>query len=298
MLFQAGIGSPSRSPSSGSGSQARRPARLSDLPFPPIEPSEVAAALASVSKRFPGQRAPVRAIDVIVGSAGLDFGAGLALERTMFEELRGSAQAKALQHIFFAERTIAKVPGLGSARPLERIGLVGGGIMGAGIAAACLLAGLRVVLVERDMAALKAGRDRLLDLLAEAVKRGKLSTDQHADIVAERLVTAVDMAALADADLVVEAVFESMEVKQDVFRTLDGIAKAGAVLATNTSYLDVAAIAAVTARPADVIGLHFFSPAHILKLLEIVGTDDRRARCRGDRLRAGQSAREARRLDR
>ena len=142
--------------------------------------------------------------------------------------------------------------------------------MGAGIAAACLLAGLRVALIERDEASLVAGRDRLAHLLAEAERRGKLSADLHADIVAERLVTAVDMAALAEADLIIEAVFESMAVKQDVFGALDRVAKPGAVLATNTSYLDVAAIAAVTARPADVIGLHFFSPAHVMKLLEIV----------------------------
>ena len=176
----------------------------------------------------------------MAGSAGLSFEAGLAFEHTVFEELRGSAQATALRHIFFAERRIAKVPGLGSARPIQCIGVIGGGTMGAGIAAACLLAGLRVVLVERDEAALGAGRDRLAELLAEAERRGKLSADLHADIVADRLVVAVEMAALAEADLVVEAVFESMEVKQDVFRTLDRVAKPGAVLATNTSYLDVA----------------------------------------------------------
>ncbi len=244
--------------------------RLSDQPFRPAEPADIATARAAVAKKFPGQSAPVRAIDVVADSAGLDFTAGLALERMVFEELRGSAQAVALRHIFFAERRSAKVPGLGSARPLEWIGIVGGGTMGAGIAAACLLAGLRVVLVERDAEALRAGRDRLADLLAEAVKRGKLSADLHAEIVAERLVVAVEMAALAEADVVIEAVFESLDVKQDVFRGIDRVAKPGAVLATNTSYLDVAAIAAVTARPADVIGLHFFSPAHVMKLLEVV----------------------------
>ena len=243
---------------------------LSNRPLPWPEPVAIATARAAVARTFPGQGAPVRAIDVVTGSAGLGFEAGLALERAVFEELRGSAQATALRHIFFAERGTAKVPGLGSSRPLERIGIVGGGTMGAGIAAACLLAGLRVALIERDEASLVAGRDRLAHLLAEAERRGKLSADLHADIVAERLVTAVDMAALAEADLIIEAVFESMGVKQDVFRALDRVAKPGAVLATNTSYLDVAAIAAVTARPADVIGLHFFSPAHVMKLLEIV----------------------------
>ena len=244
--------------------------RLSDRPFPSLEAADIATARAAVAKKFPGQTAPVRAIDVVTGSAGLDFTAGLALEHTAFEDLRGSAQAEALRHVFFAERAIAKVPGLGSARPLDRIGVIGGGTMGAGIAAACLLAGFRVVLVERDAEALRAGRDRLADLLAEAVKRGKLSADQHAEILADRLVAAVEMTALSEADLVVEAVFESMEVKRDVFRALDRVAKPGAVLATNTSYLDVTAIAAVTTRSADVIGLHFFSPAHVMKLLEIV----------------------------
>ena len=249
---------------------AAPPRRLSEQPFPPAEPADITAARTAMVKRYPGQIAPVRAIEVVAGSAGLDVAAGLALEHATFEQLRGSAQAEALRHIFFAERAIAKVPGLGSARPLDRIGVVGGGTMGAGIAAACLLAGFRVALVERDAEALRAGRDRLAELLAEAVKRGKLSPDQHSDILAARLVAAVEMTALAEADLIVEAVFESLEVKQDVFRALDRVAKPGAVLATNTSYLDVAAIAAATDRQADVIGLHFFSPAHVMKLLEIV----------------------------
>ena len=244
--------------------------RLSERPFPPAKTADVSAARAAVAKKSPGQIAPLRAIEVVTSSAGLDFAAGLALERTAFEDLRGSAQSEALRHIFFAERAIAKVPGPGSSHPLERIGVIGGGTMGAGIAAAALLAGLSVVLVERDEASLGAGRDRLADLLAEALKRGKLSSARHADIVADRLLATVEMAALAEADLVVEAVFESMQVKQDVFRALDRVAKPGAVLATNTSYLDVARIAAVTTRPTDVIGLHFFSPAHVMKLLEIV----------------------------
>ncbi|MCW6510005.1 3-hydroxyacyl-CoA dehydrogenase NAD-binding domain-containing protein [Lichenifustis flavocetrariae] len=244
--------------------------RVSKRPFPVTDPEAILALRAAVTKKSPGQVAPARAIDVIAASAGRDFAEGQALEQEAFEALRASPQSKALRHIFFAERAIAKVPGLGTARALARIGLVGGGLMGAGIGTACLLAGLSVCLVERDATALAAGRDRIDGLLDEAVKRGKLSAEDRAAMAATRLTTAVVMAALGDADLIIEAVFESLPVKQEVFRALDRVARPGAVLATNTSYLDVAAIAAVTSRPGDVIGLHFFSPAHIMKLVEIV----------------------------
>ena len=244
--------------------------RLDEWPFPILAADDLAALRSGVARNSPGQEAPAKAIAVAEASVGLDMQAGLDVEQAAFETLRTSAQSLALRHIFFAERAIAKVPGGGAARPLDTVGVVGGGTMGAGIAAACLLAGLRVCLVERDAAALAAGRGRVEAILAEAVKRGKLTADDHAAICETRLRCADDMAALAEADLVIEAVFESMEVKREVFRALDAVARPGAVLATNTSYLDVAALAAATERPADVIGLHFFSPAHIMKLVEIV----------------------------
>ncbi len=246
--------------------------RLSERAFPNVRPDEIAAARAAVAKKSPGQIAPARAIDVVEGSAGRDFRSGLTLEHEVFETLRTSAQSKALRHIFFAERAISKVPELAkaSARPLQRIGVVGGGTMGAGIAASCLLAGFSVCLVERDEATLAAGRERVDGIFRDSVKRGKLSRADHEAIGATRFTASTAMAALNEADLIIEAVFESMEVKEAVFRALDAAAKPEAILATNTSYLDVAQIASATRRPQDVIGLHFFSPANIMKLLEVV----------------------------
>ncbi len=246
---------------------------LAARPFPAARPDEVGAARAAAARRSPGQVAPLRAIEVVERSAGLGFDAGLALERDVFDALRPSAQAKALRHVFLAERAVGKVPGGGAARRVEHVGVVGGGTMGTGIAAACLLAGLRATVVERDEAALAAARTRIGAVLDEATKRGKLARPDREAIDAGRLRAGTDMASLGEADLVIEAVFESLDAKRDVFRALDAVAKPGAVLATNTSYLDVAAVAAATARPADVIGLHFFSPAHIVKLLEVVVPD-------------------------
>ena len=246
--------------------------RASTLPFPPADPSALKTARATTAKRSPGQIAPVRAIDVLDASTALDFAAGLRLEAITFAELRVSAQSKALRHIFFAERAIAKVPEVQTAapRPVHRVGVIGGGTMGAGIAAAVLLAGLPVTLVERDPAALAAGRDRVAAILGDSVKRGKLTPEERDRILGERLDAAADMATLNGVDLVIEAVFEDMGVKQALFRDLSRVVRGDAVLATNTSYLDVAQLADSTAQPANVIGLHFFSPAHVMKLLEVV----------------------------
>jgi 3-hydroxyacyl-CoA dehydrogenase len=246
--------------------------RLSERAFPPAAPNEIAAARVGAAKKSRGQHAPARAIDVMEKSAGLDFEAGLMLEHETFETLRNSAQSKALRSIFFAERLVSKVPELAqaSARPLRRVGVVGGGTMGAGITAACLLAGLDVGLVERDEAALGAGLERVDRILRESVNRGKLSSADFETIGTKRLTTSTDMGAFGEADLIIEAVFESIDIKREVFRALDAVAKPGAVLATNTSYLDVAHIASATQRPEDVIGLHFFSPAYIMRLLEVV----------------------------
>ncbi len=145
--------------------------------------------------------------------------------------------------------------------------------MGSGIATAFLLAGYTVTMVERDEEALKRGQGTVAKNLAGARQRGKLTAARHAEIEAGAFSGATSVDALADADLVIEAAFEDMDVKKDLFTRLDRVAKPGAILATNTSYLDVDAIAAVTGRPADVIGLHFFSPAHVMRLLEVVVAD-------------------------
>ncbi|HUG60611.1 MAG TPA: 3-hydroxyacyl-CoA dehydrogenase NAD-binding domain-containing protein [Methylomirabilota bacterium] len=249
----------------------RPPPRTRDRAAPADDAAAFDAARALARKRIPGQDAPLRAVEAVEAACG-PFAAGLAREAEIFLALRGSEQAKALRHIFFAERTAAKFPEaeVGAARAVTRVGVVGGGTMGAGIAVAALLAGLPVSLMERDEAAADAGRGRVEGLLAEAVKRGKLSADEREVILHERFATTTDAAGLQDADLVVEAAFEDMAVKTALFADLGRSVLHGAVLATNTSYLDVAAIAAATPHPERVIGLHFFAPAHVMKLVEIV----------------------------
>ncbi len=247
--------------------------RVSLRPFPAVDPTALAAAQAAVARKAPGQVAPLAAVDVLADSAGLDFPAGEIIEQAAFEALRTSPQSAALRHVFFAERAAAKVPGLGSPWPVRTVGVVGGGTMGAGIAAASLLAGYAVRLVEGDEAALPAARERVEVILRGAVTRGKLAPEAVDAEGDGRLRLGVDLDLLGEADLVVEAVPEDAALKYDVFLALDRIAKPGAVLATNTSYLDVAALASATTRPANVIGLHFFSPAHANKLLEVVVPD-------------------------
>lgn len=229
---------------------------------------------AATKKKARGQAAPLAAISAI--RAGIEEGpdAGLAFEREKFIELRDSDQSKALRHIFFAERSVAKLPELKGMEPnpLHQIGVIGGGIMGAGIATASLLAGYDVTIIERDDAACANGRATVEKHLSGSLKRGLISQDRF-DALMASLKTSTDYAALANADLVVEAVFEDMAVKHDVFGKLSLHCKADAVLASNTSYLDINEIASRCINPKRVIGLHFFSPAHIMKLLEVVRTD-------------------------
>lgn len=218
-----------------------------------------------------GQISPVRAFDVLEETAHLDFTRGMAREAEVFAELRNSEQARALRHIFFAEREIAKIPEADvKPRPVAQLGVIGGGLMGTGIAAAALLSGLSVTLLERDQSSADLARDRTLGLLKASVERGKLTQADFDRIAAGGLRTTPEIADLSSADLVIEAAFEDLGVKQAIFRDLDNVAKPDAILATNTSYLDVGAIADATTRPQQVIGLHFFSPAHIMKLLEVV----------------------------
>lgn len=222
-----------------------------------------------------GQFAVARAIEAVAAAVGSNLGDGLKRERELIGECMASDERSALVHAFFSERRASKVPEAdgGTAVPLKTTGVIGGGTMGAGIAAAMLMAGLKTVMIERDAAAVAAGRDRVEGILDGAVKRGKMSADRKAELMQDAFLADQNYAALADADLVVEAVFEDMAVKKAVFTELDAACRPGAVLATNTSYLDVNEIAAVTDRPESVVGLHFFSPAHIMKLLEIVVAD-------------------------
>jgi len=212
---------------------------------------------------------PHKIVEAIAASTG-DFTAGLARERALFAECIDSPQRSGLIHAFFAERAVAKIPETAKPRDVNQIGVIGGGTMGSGIATSALLAGLSVMLNERDQGALDRGRATIEKNLAGAVKRGKLSAEKRDAMLADKLVTTTALSDFATVDLVIEAVFEDMGVKKDIFAQLDTICKPGAVLASNTSYLDVNQIAAATSRPQDVIGLHFFSPAHIMRLLEVV----------------------------
>jgi 3-hydroxyacyl-CoA dehydrogenase len=230
------------------------------------------AAIAAARAAHAGDRlpAPRRIVDCVEAAMLLPFVQGLAFERAAFEELVATPEAAGLRHAFFAERRAARFPeAQATPRPVERIGIVGAGLMGSGIAYAALAAGLGVTLLDRDEAALARGLERVATLQERAAAQGRLAPDRRAADWA-RLEGALEAAELAPCDLVIEAVFEDFEVKAGVLRALDAALRPGAVIATNTSYLDVDALAAVTARPAAVLGLHFFSPAHVMRLLEIV----------------------------
>ena len=227
---------------------------------------------AKLKKSLRGEVAPLVAVDAVEASIGKSFAGGMEEERRLFMHLMDTPQRAGLIHAFFAERAVAKLPEIAGIAPRDftRIGVIGGGTMGAGIATSAVLNGLAVTLVERDSEAADKARTTIASNLDAAVKRGKLNVEKRDAILNDALTTVTDYDALSDVDLVIEAVFESMDVKKEVFAKLDEILPRGAILATNTSYLDVDEIAASTSRPEDVIGLHFFSPAHIMKLLEVV----------------------------
>ena len=243
------------------------PRRVSELPRP--DPVDWDAAHDRALAKGRGQIAPATAVRAVQAASEMEYPEGLARERELFGELMDSPQREGLIHAFFAERAVGKLPELKGVEPREvaHVGVIGGGTMGSGIATACLLAGLTVTMVEASEEALARGQATVASNLDGAVARGKMS-EARRDAV--EFAGAADLDALAGADLIVEAVFEEMDIKLDVFGRLDGVARPGAILATNTSYLDVDVIAAATLRPEDVIGLHFFSPAHVMRLLEIV----------------------------
>ncbi|MDX3984027.1 MAG: 3-hydroxyacyl-CoA dehydrogenase NAD-binding domain-containing protein [Achromobacter sp.] len=233
--------------------------------------AEAAAAGERVAQTLRGLYSPAKIVEAVRAAIEQPFDEGLRTERALFLQCLDSPQRAGLVHAFFAERETTKIPELKEAKPrrLDKIGVVGGGTMGAGIAVSVLDAGLPVVMVEQDDAALERGRARVAQVYDRLVKNGRISA-QERDARLARLAGATTYDALDDADLIIEAVFEDMDVKLAVFAQLDRVAKPGAVLATNTSYLDINRIASATRGPADVLGLHFFSPANIMKLLEIV----------------------------
>jgi len=231
----------------------------------------VAAARSETAKKSRGLFSPLKIVEAVEAAVEQPFDEGLRLERKLFLECIDSPQRAGLIHAFFAEREVLKAPETREAKPraLNTIGVVGGGTMGAGIAVAVLDAGLPVTMIERDDASLARGRAHIEKVYDGLIGKGRMSAEKKAAVMT-RWSGSTSYDALADADLVIEAVFEDLAVKQAVFAELDRVCKAGAVLATNTSYLDIDALAASISRPADVIGLHFFSPANIMKLLEVV----------------------------
>ncbi|MFM0752804.1 3-hydroxyacyl-CoA dehydrogenase NAD-binding domain-containing protein [Paraburkholderia strydomiana] len=231
----------------------------------------VATARAETAKKSRGLFSPLKIVDAVEAAIAQPFEDGLRRERQLFLECLDSPQRAGLVHAFFAEREVLKAPETRDTKPraLDAIGVVGGGTMGAGIAVAVLDAGLPVTMIERDEASLARGRAHVEKVYDGLIAKGRMSAEKKAQLMA-RWTGSTSYDALADADLVIEAVFEDLSVKQAVFAELDRVCKPGAVLATNTSYLDINAIAASISRPADVIGLHFFSPANIMKLLEVV----------------------------
>lgn len=222
-----------------------------------------------------GQISPAMCVRSMQGGAEMSFKDALANERKIFIDLLMGDQSKGMIHAFFSERAVGNLPELKGVEPraFANIGVIGGGTMGAGIATSTLLAGLNVTMLEMSPEAGEAARGRIEGNLSGALKRGKISAEQHEAILTKALTVVTDYAALSDVDLVIEAVFEEMEVKKTVFKQLDAVCKPGAILASNTSYLDIDEIAAATSRPQDVIGLHYFSPAHVMRLLEVVVAD-------------------------
>jgi len=216
--------------------------------------------------------APVKCVDAVENATRLTFEEGMLREREMFINLMWTPQSRALRHLFAAERAAAKIPDVPDDTPkrsVQSVGIVGAGTMGGGIAMNFLNAGIPVTLVETSAQALDRGLHILKGNYEAQVRKGKLQADKMQERLA-LLKPSLALTDLAQADLVIEAVFEDMGVKEQVFGQLDRVCKPGAILATNTSTLDVDRIAAWTSRPQDVIGLHFFSPANVMKLLEVV----------------------------
>lgn len=252
------------------------PRRISELSVEPVPAGFFDEFRKKIERRTRGLVSPEKIILCVEASIEMPFDEGVVRERALFQECVDTPQSVGLRHAFFSERMVAKVPGISrdtSPRELKRVAVIGAGTMGTGIAYSCLNAGFEVALLDNDDAGLARGRETVTRLYEGGVSRGRLSElEMKAGL--ERLTTTQDYDVAANVDLVIEAVFESMKIKEEVFGTLDQVCRPGTVLATNTSALDVDQIAAATKRPEDVIGMHFFSPAHIMRLLEIVrGTE-------------------------
>ncbi len=248
--------------------------RIRDITIDPatIEPGFFDAARKKLAKRARGQIAPDKIVSCIEAAVNLPMDQGLERERELFRELVTSPESAAMRHIFFAERQAAKIKDLPKDTPLrdiKKVAIIGGGTMGGGIAMCFANVGIPVVMLEINDEALERGMNIIRKNYTITVQKGKLPADKMEQLISTISGT-TDYADLGDVDLVIEAVFENLDLKKEIFAKLDAVCKPGAILATNTSYQDVDAIAEATSRPQDVLGLHFFSPANVMKLLEIV----------------------------
>ncbi|MEY5008099.1 MAG: 3-hydroxyacyl-CoA dehydrogenase NAD-binding domain-containing protein [Sphingomonadaceae bacterium] len=230
---------------------------------------------AANARKWKGFEAPYANLACVEAATRLPFEEGMKFERTEFMKLMTGSQSAAQRHMFFAERQAAKIDGLPKdvqLRDIKKVGVIGAGTMGGGISMNFLQAGIPVTIVEMAQEALDRGVGVIRKNYEASAAKGRF-TPEKVEKMMGLLTPSLSMEDLADCDLVIEAVYESMDVKKDVFGKLDKIVKQGAILASNTSYLDVNEIAASTSRPADVLGMHFFSPANVMKLLEVVRGD-------------------------
>jgi 3-hydroxyacyl-CoA dehydrogenase len=237
-----------------------------------VDPAVFADFRKANARKFRGFDAPEANIKAIEAAVAKPYAEGVMDERKLFMELMSGGQARAQQYFFFAERKASKIDGIPDdtrPRDIKRVGVIGAGTMGGGISMNFLSAGIPVTIVEMAQDALDRGTGVMRKNYEATAAKGKMTSEQ-VEAAMGALKPTLDFEALADCDLIIEAVFEQMEIKKEIFARLDKIAKPGAILASNTSYLNVDEIAASTSRPQDVVGLHFFSPANIMKLLEVV----------------------------
>ena len=245
-----------------------------DIPFQlnDDDTALLSGARDTIAKRLKGQTAPQRILDCLSAAGTVPFEDGLKVERQAFEACMADPQSSALRHQFFAERAAAKIQGMTpdtEAQAVKHVGIIGAGTMGGGIAMCFAQAGFQVTLVDQDQEGIDRGLGTIRKNYDISVQRGRLSSDQVTGYLAN-LEATTDWQALQGADLIIEAVYENLELKQQVFQRLDEICDAHTILASNTSYQSIDALAAVTNRPERVVGMHFFSPANVMRLLEVV----------------------------
>ncbi len=252
-------------------SRPDRPKAISLRKCDALSESAIKDLKTQITLKSKGQQSPLHCLEATLMATQMPFKLGQPKERALHLALRNSAESRALRYVFFVERAVSKPAILGQSKPrdIAQVAVVGGGLMGAGIAFSCLQAGLNVSLLEQDKDTADKGFDRVCSLIDGAVKRAKI-TRENADKLLKNLQFGTDYNLAENADIAIEAVFEDLEVKKAVFQQLADMMRPDAILATNTSYIDPVEIMQGISNPSRCIGLHFFSPAHIMKLLEIV----------------------------